>query len=84
MGAAYNGTRLNRLVSPSITFEDAVKLLEPVIKRYAKERLPGEKFGDFCEREILPKDATFHFVGNGGLVPPPAPKAAAAPAAPAA
>lgn len=78
LGAAYNGTRLNRLVSPSITFEDAVKLLEPVIKRYAKERLPGEKFGDFCEREILPKDATFHFVGHGGLVPPPAPKAAPA------
>jgi sulfite reductase (NADPH) hemoprotein beta-component len=77
LGAAYNGTRLNRLVSPSITFEDAVKLLEPVIKRYAKERLPGEKFGDFCEREILPKDATFHFVGHGGLVPPPAPKAPA-------
>ncbi len=77
LGAAYNGTRLNRLVSPSITFEDAVKLLEPVIKRYAKERLPGEKFGDFCEREILPKDATFHFVGHGGLVPPPAPKASA-------
>ena len=82
LGAAYNGTRLNRLVSPSITIEDAAKLLEPVIKRYAKERQPGELFGDFCERVILPKDATFHFVGNGGLVPPPAPKAGAA-AAPA-
>ena len=57
-----------------------------MIKRYAKERQPGELFGDFCERVILPKDATFHFVGNGGLVPPPAPKAgaASAPAAPAA
>lgn len=81
LGAAYNGTRLNRLVAPSITIEDAVKLLEPVIKRYAKERQPGEKFGDFCERVILPGDANFHFVGHGGLVPPPAPKPAAAPAA---
>lgn len=78
LGAAYNGTRLNRLVSPSITFEDAVKLLEPVIKRYAKERLAGEKFGDFCERVILPADATFHKVGTGGLVPAPAPKPPAA------
>ncbi len=77
LGAAYNGTRLNRLVSPSITIEDAVTLLEPVIKRYAKERHEGERFGDFCERVILPADATFHKVGTGGLVPAPAPKPAA-------
>jgi sulfite reductase (NADPH) hemoprotein beta-component len=69
LGAAYNGTRLNRLVSPSITIDDAVKLLEPVIKRFAKERNTGEGFGDFCERVILPVDATFHVVGTGGLVP---------------
>ncbi len=77
LGAAYNGTRLNRLVSPSITIEDAVKLLEPVIKRFAKERNDGEQFGDFCERVILPTDATFHKVGTGGLVPALAPKPAA-------
>jgi sulfite reductase (NADPH) hemoprotein beta-component len=80
LGAAYNGTRLNRLVSPSITIDDAVKLLDPVIKRYAKERDPGEGFGDFCERVILPSDATFHAVGTGGLVPAKAP-AGSAPAA---
>lgn len=81
LGAAYNGTRLNRLVVPSITFDDAVVLLEPVIKRYAKERAAGEHFGDYCNRVILPADATFHKVGTGGLVPAAAPKAAA-PAAP--
>ena len=81
LGAAYNGSRLNRLVSPSITIEDAVKLLDPVIKRYAKDRNAGEKFGDFCQRVILPADATFHKVGTGGLVPAAAPKAPAAPAA---
>jgi sulfite reductase (NADPH) hemoprotein beta-component len=64
LGAKYNGTRLNRLVSPSITIDDAVALLKPVIKRYAVERSEGEGFGDFCEREILPKDATFHSVGT--------------------
>ena len=52
-------------------------LLEPVIKRYAKERNEGEKFGDFCERTIMPGDATTHKVGTGGLVPPAAPKPAA-------
>jgi sulfite reductase (NADPH) hemoprotein beta-component len=64
LGASYTGTRLNRLVSPSITIEDAAKLLEPVIKRYARERNNGESFGDYCERVILPADASTHRVGT--------------------
>jgi sulfite reductase (NADPH) hemoprotein beta-component len=66
LGAKYNGTRLNRLVSPSISIDGAVALLTPIIKRYAVEREAGEGFGDFCEREIIPKDATFHNVGTPG------------------
>lgn len=65
IGAKYNGTRLNRLVAPSITVDGAVDLLRPVIQRYAKERIEGEEFGDFCQRVILPDDATFHSVGAG-------------------
>ena len=64
LGASHNGTRLNRLVSPSVTIDDAVKLLTPIIKRYALERDDSEGFGDFCERVIMPKDATFHSVGT--------------------
>ena len=64
LGASYNGTRLNRLFSPSITPDDAVALLTPIIQRYAAERHPGEGFGDYCDRAILPKDATFHSVGT--------------------
>ena len=64
LGAKYNGTRLNRLFSPSITIDDAVSTLAPIIKRYAKERRGDEGFGDFCDREILPADATFHSVGT--------------------
>jgi sulfite reductase (NADPH) hemoprotein beta-component len=63
IGAKYDGTRLNRLMAPSVTPDDAVKLLTPVIKRYALERLQGEGFGDFCDRVILPKEATFHSTG---------------------
>jgi sulfite reductase (NADPH) hemoprotein beta-component len=66
LGARYNGTRLNRLVSPSITIDDAVKLLTPIIKRYALERNKGEGFGDFCDRVVLPRDATFHSIGTVG------------------
>lgn len=64
LGAKYNGTRLNRLFSPSITIDGAVEALRPIIKRYALERADGEGFGDFCDRVILPKDATFHSVGT--------------------
>jgi len=64
LGARYNGTRLNRLFSPSITIDDAVKLLTPIIQRYALERNEGEGFGDYCDRVILPEDATFHSVGT--------------------
>jgi sulfite reductase (NADPH) hemoprotein beta-component len=64
LGASYVGTRLNRLVSPSVTLDGAVELLTPIIKRYALERHEGESFGDFCERAVLPEDATFHSVGT--------------------
>jgi len=64
LGASHNGTRLNRLAAATITIEDAVAMLTPVIKRYALERESGEGFGDFCDRVILPKDATFHSVGT--------------------
>lgn len=64
LGASLIGTRLNRLVSPSVTLDGAVELLTPIIKRYALERNEGESFGDFCERAVLPADATFHSVGT--------------------
>ena len=64
LGASYNGTRLNRLFSPSITIDDAVTRLTPIIKRYALERNDGEGFGDWCDRVILPADATTHSIGT--------------------
>jgi sulfite reductase (NADPH) hemoprotein beta-component len=73
LGASYNGTRLGRLVSPSITLDDGVKLLAPIIKRYALERDDGENFGDFCDRVILPEDATIHSVGTVDRIPSLAP-----------
>ena len=74
LGAKYNGTRLNRLYSPSVTLDDAVGLLTPIIKRYAVERGEGEGFGDYCDRAVLPADATFQRVGTlpGDTGPEPA------------
>ena len=68
IGAKYNGTRLNRLVSPKITIDESVELLTPIINRYAKEREDGEEFGDFCHRAVLPSDATFHSIGSVAAV----------------
>jgi sulfite reductase (NADPH) hemoprotein beta-component len=64
LGARYNGTRLSRLAAPSLTLDGAIEFLSPIIRRYAEERADGEGFGDFCDRVILPKDATFHSVGT--------------------
>jgi len=57
LGAKYDGTRLNKLFAPSVSLEDSVTLLTPIIKRYAVERQPGEGFGDFCARTVLPEQA---------------------------
>lgn len=69
LGASYNGTRLNRLFVPSITIDDAVTKLTPIIKRYALERNEGEGFGDWCDRVILPADATTHSIGTQPVAP---------------
>ncbi len=53
LGADYNGLRLGRLHVPSVSLDEAVALLTPVIRRYAVERWAGERFGDFCLRTVL-------------------------------
>jgi sulfite reductase (NADPH) hemoprotein beta-component len=64
LGGRYNGTRLNRLASPSVTLDGAVTFLTAIIKRYALERHDSEGFGDYCHRVVLSRDATFHIVGT--------------------
>jgi sulfite reductase (NADPH) hemoprotein beta-component len=50
LGAAFNGSRLNVLYKANVPVAEIVPLLSPVIKRYALERTPGERFGDFTIR----------------------------------
>lgn len=56
LGAKYNGTRLNRLFRPSVTVDESLALLGPLLKRYARERISGEGFGDFCLRTVLQEE----------------------------
>jgi sulfite reductase (NADPH) hemoprotein beta-component len=57
LGAKYDGTRLNKLYAPSVTVDESLAMLTPIIKRYALERNEGEQFGDFCVRTVLAEQA---------------------------
>jgi len=35
--------------------EDIIKELRPPLTRWKQERRPGERFGDFCSRIVLPE-----------------------------
>lgn len=50
LGAAFNGSRLNTLYKPNVPDTEIIPLLGPIIRRYATERLPKERFGDFTHR----------------------------------
>ena len=53
VGGNLAGTRLARLYKDSVKADDLLEELRPVLARYARERQPGERFGDFCERAAL-------------------------------
>jgi len=50
LGADFSGTRMNRLYCENIGEEEILATLRPIIERYARERQPGEHFGDFVVR----------------------------------
>jgi len=47
LGAGFYGQRLNKLYRENINEEQILAELTPIIQRYAQEREPGERFGDF-------------------------------------
>jgi len=53
LGAAFDGSRLNKLFRKDIDHDEIVAVLSPLIHAYARERLPGERFGDFTIRQGL-------------------------------
>ena len=52
------GTRLNRVWKDMVKDADIESELRPVLARYAKERIAGERFGDWCDRVLLKEPAT--------------------------
>ena len=50
LGAAFDGSRLSKLYAQDVGKEKIIALLEPVFIAYAKNRKPGEHFGDYVIR----------------------------------
>ncbi|EPB83034.1 hypothetical protein HMPREF1544_10217 [Mucor circinelloides 1006PhL] len=50
LGGGHQGQRLNKLYKESLREEEILQEINPIIKRYAAERLSGEPFGDFVIR----------------------------------
>ncbi|ODQ56064.1 sulfite reductase hemo protein [Saitoella complicata NRRL Y-17804] len=50
LGGGWHGERINKLFKASINEEQILKVMTPMIQRYAKERHEGEKFGDWSIR----------------------------------
>jgi len=57
LGGNESGTRMNWLYKDSVKNEDIVAELRPLLTRFAQERQPNERFGDFCERAVRKETA---------------------------
>ncbi|MGN7940195.1 assimilatory sulfite reductase (NADPH) hemoprotein subunit [Virgibacillus sp. 6R] len=58
LGAAFDGSRLNKIYRENIGEEDILSELRVLLSRYAKEREDGEHFGDFVIRAGIIKATT--------------------------
>ena len=58
LGGGYHGQRLNKLYRSSIQEAEILEIMKPMLKRYALEREPGERFGDWTIRAGVIKETT--------------------------
>ena len=53
LGASHIGDRVNKLYRENINETQILAVLEPILARFANERLADERFGDFVIRQGL-------------------------------
>lgn len=53
LGGNASGTRLNHIWKDVVKEADVEAELRPVLTRFAKERSPSERFGDWCNRALF-------------------------------
>ena len=70
LGAAFDGSRLNKLAAQDVDKASIVATLEPMLLAYARDRRNGERFGDFVVRAgyVAPTTAGNRFHADVKLV----------------
>ncbi|KQO69666.1 sulfite reductase [Methylobacterium sp. Leaf87] len=51
LGAAFDGSRLGKLYGEDVTASEIKTILDPLFAAYAKNKQPGERFGDYLIRD---------------------------------
>ena len=69
LGGNAAGTRLNQVFRETVKDGDIEAELRPVLTRWKNERLPGERFGDFCSRIVLPEQIKAGAAGDAAPAP---------------
>lgn len=69
LGGNAAGTRLNRVFKETVKDAEIEAELRPVLTRWKNERLPGERFGDFCSRVVLPEQIKAGAAGDAAPAP---------------
>lgn len=64
-GGGFHGQRLNAMVRENIGEAEILDVLAETIGRYAREREPGEAFGDFTIRAGIVREVTEGYLFNG-------------------
>jgi sulfite reductase (NADPH) hemoprotein beta-component len=69
LGGNAAGTRLNRVYKDTVKDPEIEAELRPLFTRWRDERLPGERFGDFCSRIVLPEQIKAGAAGDAAPAP---------------
>jgi sulfite reductase (NADPH) hemoprotein beta-component len=51
LGAAFDGSRLGKLYAEDVTASEIKTILDPLFAAYARNKQPGERFGDYLIRD---------------------------------
>jgi sulfite reductase (NADPH) hemoprotein beta-component len=69
LGGNAAGTRLNRVFKDTVKDAEIEAELRPLFTRWRDERWPGERFGDFCSRIVLPEQIKAGAAGDAAPAP---------------
>ena len=69
LGGNAAGTRLNRVFKDTVKDAEIEAELRPLLARWKTERQPGERFGDFCSRCVLPEQIKAGAAGDAAPAP---------------